>query len=155
MIFWKYSENPKNSVTWKNCCNYPKIGTLSFYYRLMGPKDADGMAISVVPDQTAPDWHKQCRPRSEFINPQIEISTTHLINIWTFLLLEIKRPKFRCLKSSAWYCHRVTVTHLVVQAGFYSDAVECWIFVRSVTGSILGRVRSKYFFFVCYIWRPT
>ena len=32
---------------------------------------------------------------------------------------------------------------LAVQAGFYSDAVECWIFVRRVAGSILGRVRSE------------
>ena len=37
-----------------NCCNYPKIGTVSFYYRVMGPKDADRMANSVEPDQTAP-----------------------------------------------------------------------------------------------------
>ena len=32
---------------------------------------------------------------------------------------------------------------LAVQAGFYSDAVECWIFVRRVAGSILGRVRTE------------
>ena len=30
-----------------------------------------------------------------------------------------------------------------IKAGFYSDAVECWIFVRRVAGSILGRVRSE------------
>ena len=35
----------------KNCCNYPKIGTVSFYYR-MGPKDVDGIANSEDPDQT-------------------------------------------------------------------------------------------------------
>ena len=35
---------------------------------------------------------------------------------------------------------------LAVQAGFYSDAVECWIFVRRVAGSILGRVRTEYIF---------
>ena len=28
---------------------------------------------------------------------------------------------------------------LAVQAGFYSDAVECWTFVRRVAGSILSR----------------
>ena len=27
--------------------------------------------------------------------------------------------------------------------GFYSDAVECWIFVRRVASSILGRVRTE------------
>ena len=37
----------------KNCCNYPKIGSVSFYYRVMGPNDADGMANSVDPDQIA------------------------------------------------------------------------------------------------------
>ena len=38
-------KNPKNLDTGKNCCNYPKIGTI------LGPKDADGMANSVDPDQ--------------------------------------------------------------------------------------------------------
>ena len=28
---------------------------------------------------------------------------------------------------------------LAVQAGFYSNAVECWTFVRRVAGSILSR----------------
>ena len=32
---------------------------------------------------------------------------------------------------------------LAVHDGFYSDAVECWIFVQRVAGSILGRVRSE------------
>ena len=32
----------------------PKIETVSFYYRVMGPKDAGRMANSVDPDQTAP-----------------------------------------------------------------------------------------------------
>ena len=38
------------------------------------------------------------------------------------------------------------ITHLyclAVQAGFYSDVVECRIFVRRVAGSILGRVRTE------------
>ena len=46
----------KNWDTRKNCCNYPKIVTISFYYRLIGPKDADRMANSVDPDQTAPGF---------------------------------------------------------------------------------------------------
>ena len=29
---------------------------------------------------------------------------------------------------------------LAVRAGFYSDTVECWIFVRKVAGSLLRRV---------------
>ena len=49
-----YRKTSKISDTWKNGCNYPKIGTVWFYYRVMGPKDTDGMANSVDPDQTAP-----------------------------------------------------------------------------------------------------
>ena len=38
----------------KHCCNYTKIRTVWLYRRIMSPKDADGMANSVVPDRTAP-----------------------------------------------------------------------------------------------------
>ena len=38
----------------ENCCNHPKIGTVLFFYRLIGPKNVDGMPNSVDPDQTAP-----------------------------------------------------------------------------------------------------
>ena len=31
----------------KNCCNYSKIRTVSFYYKVIGPKDVDGIANSV------------------------------------------------------------------------------------------------------------
>ena len=37
----------------ENCCNYPKILTILFYHTVMCPKDADRMANSVDPDQTA------------------------------------------------------------------------------------------------------
>ena len=46
----------------KNRCNYPKIGTVSLYYRVNGLKYTDGMANSVDPDQGAPKHDKQCRP---------------------------------------------------------------------------------------------
>ena len=57
-----------NSRTPENCCNYHKIGTVLFYYRVIGPKDADGMANNVDPDQTAPreeqsDLGLHCLPR--------------------------------------------------------------------------------------------
>ena len=39
----------------KNCCNRPEIGTVSFYFRVMCPKDVDGMANSVDPDQEQSD----------------------------------------------------------------------------------------------------
>ena len=49
-----YRKNLKISDTWKSCCYHPKIGIVSFYNRVMSPKDADRMANSVDPDQTAP-----------------------------------------------------------------------------------------------------
>ena len=75
-----YRKNSKNSDTLKNCGgNHPKIGTVLFYHRVIGPKDADGMANSVDLDQTAPlgaesDLGPHCLPRpvcpkaSEHIN---------------------------------------------------------------------------------------
>ena len=33
-------KNPKISDNWKNCYNYPKIGTVLFYYRVMASEDA-------------------------------------------------------------------------------------------------------------------
>ena len=59
-MIMKYNSGAKHYR--KNCCAYPKIGTLSLYYRVIGPKDADRMANSVDPDQT---WSKQCRPWSD------------------------------------------------------------------------------------------
>ena len=38
----------------KRYCSCPKKGTISFYYRVTGPKDADVMVNSVDLDQTAP-----------------------------------------------------------------------------------------------------
>ena len=46
--FPKYSKHPKN------CGNHINIWTVWFYHRVMSPNDADGMANSVDPDQTAP-----------------------------------------------------------------------------------------------------
>ena len=45
---------PKYSDTQTICCNHSKIWTMWFYHRVMSQKDADGMANSVDPDQTAP-----------------------------------------------------------------------------------------------------
>ena len=45
---------PKYSDTPKICCNHSKIWTMWLYHRVMSPNDADGMANSVDPDQTAP-----------------------------------------------------------------------------------------------------
>ena len=44
----KYTVNILKLGHPKNCSNYPKIGTVLFYYRVTGPKDADGMANTNV-----------------------------------------------------------------------------------------------------------
>ena len=44
-------KNPKNLDTRKICSNHPKIQTRCLYHRATCPKDADGMANSVDPDQ--------------------------------------------------------------------------------------------------------
>ena len=49
-----YCKFPKYSDTQKICCNHTKIWTMWLYNRVMSPNDADGMANSVDPDQTAP-----------------------------------------------------------------------------------------------------
>ena len=49
-----YRNDPKFSDTQNICCNHSKVWTMCLYHRLMSPNDADGMANSVDPDQTAP-----------------------------------------------------------------------------------------------------
>ena len=45
---------PKYLDTQKICCNHSKILTMCLCHIVMSPNDADGMANSVDPDQTAP-----------------------------------------------------------------------------------------------------
>ena len=49
----KYRKFPNYSVTHKICCDHSKIWTMWLYHRVMSPNDADWMANSVDPDQTA------------------------------------------------------------------------------------------------------
>ena len=51
---WAYRKFPKYWDAQKNCCNHSKIWTMLLYHRVMSPNDADGIANSVDPDQTAP-----------------------------------------------------------------------------------------------------
>ena len=53
-IRWAYRNDPKFSDTQNICCNHSKVWTMWLYRRLMSPNDADGMANSADPDQTAP-----------------------------------------------------------------------------------------------------
>ena len=51
-----YHKFPKHSDTQQICCNHSKIWTIWLFQKVMSPNDADGMANSVDPDQTAPLW---------------------------------------------------------------------------------------------------
>ena len=53
-IICLYRIFPKYSDTQKIGCNHSKILTMWLYHRVMRLNDADGMANSVDPDQTAP-----------------------------------------------------------------------------------------------------
>ena len=55
----EYRKTPKNSDVRKLCCNHPNIWTVRLYHWEMLLKDADGIANSVDPDQTAPRGHAQ------------------------------------------------------------------------------------------------
>ena len=54
LFYFDYTESSKNLRHVLKCLTVKilKIPTVSFYYRVMGPKDADGMENSVDPDQT-------------------------------------------------------------------------------------------------------
>ena len=57
--------------TVEKSCKYPKNLTVRFYRTVMGPEDADGMANSVDPDQTAQeqsDLGLHCLPRPVCLN---------------------------------------------------------------------------------------
>ena len=47
--------------------------------------------------------------------------------------------------------HNTHLFCLAVQAGFYSNVVECWLRMLKVPGSILGRGKRCLAFFTCYI----
>ena len=49
-----YRKFPKYSDTQRICCTHSLIWTMWLYHRVMSPNDADRMANSVDPDQTAP-----------------------------------------------------------------------------------------------------
>ena len=56
LCFWEtlYRKFHKYSDTQNICCNHPKSWTRWRFRKVMHPKDAEGIANSVDPDQTAP-----------------------------------------------------------------------------------------------------
>ena len=49
-----YRKFPKYSDTQNICCNHSKMWTMLLYHSVRSLNNADGMANSVDPDQTAP-----------------------------------------------------------------------------------------------------
>ena len=83
-------KNPKNSDTHKICCNLCKIWTRWLYIRLMHQKDADEIANSVNPDQTA-----------------------HLGAVWAWSTLFAQA----CLSENVgplWYIYQLVITNVTV-----------------------------------------
>ena len=54
IVCLRYCKFPKYLDTQKICCNHSKIWTMWLYHTVMSPNNADKMANSVDPDQTAP-----------------------------------------------------------------------------------------------------
>ena len=58
-----YRKVPKFSDTWKICCNLPKIQTKRPNRRVFHQKEANGLANSEDPNQTAALGALHCLPR--------------------------------------------------------------------------------------------
>ena len=70
ILWFRHTVNFLNIRTPQNYCNYPKIWTIWLYHRVMSAKDADRIANTVDPDQTAhrssceqSDLGQHCLPR--------------------------------------------------------------------------------------------
>ena len=73
-----YRKFPKYSDTQNICCNHSKIWTMWLYHWVMSPNDADGMANSVDPDQTAP-WSSLIRVFT--VCPGISVRKLRIITV--------------------------------------------------------------------------
>ena len=66
--FFGYFKTPKNRTPEKNDCNYPKIGLIWIFHRVMCQKDADGMANRVDLNQSDLGLHCLLRAVCSKIN---------------------------------------------------------------------------------------
>ena len=90
-----YRKIPNYSDTQKICCNHSKIWTMWLYNRVRSPNDADGMANSEDPDQTAPlIW--VCTVCSD-------LSVRKLRIITIAILMKLIPKKQFCLEISTYY----------------------------------------------------
>ena len=75
-----YRKFPKYSDTPKICCIHSKNWTVWLYHRVMSPNDADGMANSVDPDQTARSrLNLVCK-----VCPGLSVRKLRIITVWYF-----------------------------------------------------------------------
>ena len=105
-VSWISSDNDKNSKIWdtsNNCHNCPKIGKVWCNIALMHPKEADAMANSVDPDQTASSeavWSWSALFAETFLSQYIE-----------FLRYDNAQDSKREHSMEFLYCFFVTFCH--------------------------------------------
>ena len=114
-----YRKFPKYLDTQTICCNRSKILTMWLHHRVMSPNNADGMANSVDPDQTAPlgaVWSGSA------LLPRLSVPKLRSITVWVSDLL-----------SWFLFCFRVIVYYLemIWMCGLNSNKVTkslnfCW-----------------------------
>ena len=98
-----YRKFPKYSDTQNICCNHSKIWTMRLYHRVMRPNDADGMANSDDPDQTAPlgaVWSGSALFAQAYLSENLE-SLRYYIFIVCVLILQFDNNKMSPVK---WIC---------------------------------------------------
>ena len=93
----------KYSDTQKICCNHSKIWTMWLYHRVMSPSDADRMANSVDPDQTAPlgavwSWS------ALFAQAYLFENLGSLRYVWTYA--DCSAGNLTFLLNLTWFCCR-------------------------------------------------
>ena len=115
-----YRKFPKYSDTQNICCNHSKIWTMWLYHWVMSPNDADGMANSVDPDQTAP-WSSLIRVFT--VCPGISVRKLRIITVnyctctavgsaekWYFITLIVLFVYIFFLEQNAVnWCHDVNL----------------------------------------------
>ena len=114
-----YRKIPKNSDTRNIWCNHPKIQTRWLYCREMHPKDADGMANGVDPDQN------QTPPLEAVWSGSTLFAQTCLSeNLGT--LRYIKRYIFKIYYSNFAKHHNFNKS----TCHYFSDMVHvCWLYM--------------------------
>ena len=107
-----YRNDPKFSDTQKMCCNHSKVWIMWLYHRVMSPNNADGMANTVDPDQTAP-LGAVCSSRSSLIwvctvCPGLSVRKLRIITVHSRLTRYKTLPVVQCLGFIALWLNKMS-----------------------------------------------